>query len=94
MMGRNGHTRAVPAHLKRPTLRAAVIACLACFAAIGPDDGAAAEKLRVGVNLTTIETVPIYLAAEGLDVELTGGAIPSLTDGKVDVVPMPRHRPS
>jgi sulfonate transport system substrate-binding protein len=86
MMGRSGHTRAVPAYLKRPTLRAAVIACLACFATIGLDGGAAAEKLRVGVNLTTIETVPIYLAAEGLDVELTGGAIPTLTDGKVDVV--------
>jgi hypothetical protein len=48
--------------------------------------GIAAEKLRVGVNLTTIETVPIYLAAEGLDVALAGGAIPALTGGKVDVV--------
>ncbi len=25
----------------------------------------AAEKLRVGINLTTIETLPIYLAADG-----------------------------
>jgi sulfonate transport system substrate-binding protein len=48
--------------------------------------GIPAEKLRVGVNLTTIETVPIYLAAEGLDVALAGGAIPALTGGKVDVV--------
>jgi sulfonate transport system substrate-binding protein len=48
--------------------------------------GIAAEKLRVGVNLTTIETVPIYLAAEGLDVALAGGAIPALTGGKVDLV--------
>jgi sulfonate transport system substrate-binding protein len=48
--------------------------------------GIAAEKLRVGVNLTTIETVPIYLAADGLDVAITGGAIPTLTEGKVDVV--------
>jgi sulfonate transport system substrate-binding protein len=48
--------------------------------------GIAAQKLRVGVNLTTIETVPIYLAADGLDVALSGGAIPALTEGKVDVV--------
>jgi sulfonate transport system substrate-binding protein len=86
MMGRSGHIGAVATYLKRPALRAAAIACIGWGFVIGPNDGAAAEKLRVGVNLTTIETVPIYLAAEGLDVELTGGAIPSLTDGKVDVV--------
>ena len=52
-----------------------------------PRDGAAAEKLRVGVNLTTIETLPIYLAAEGRDdIALTGGALPTLTEGKVDAV--------
>src|SRR3954451_2292886 len=52
-------------------------------------NSAAAEKLRVGINLTTIETLPIYLAAEGPlagALELTGGAIPALTEGKVDTV--------
>jgi NitT/TauT family transport system substrate-binding protein len=50
---------------------------------------AAAERLRVGINLTTIETLPIYLAAEGPlrdAIALTGGAIPLLTEGKVDTV--------
>ena len=50
-------------------------------------NSAAAEKLRVGINLTTIETLPIYLAAEGPSaeaIELTGGAIPLLTAGKAD----------
>jgi NitT/TauT family transport system substrate-binding protein len=47
---------------------------------------AGAEKLRVGINLTTIETLPIYLVErEGPGtIELSGGAIPSLTAGKVD----------
>lgn len=52
-------------------------------------NGAIAEKLRVGVNLTTIETLPIYLVERepaGEGIELSGGAIPSLTAGKVDVV--------
>ena len=45
----------------------------------------AAEKLRVGINLTTIETLPIYLAADGNSaVELSGGGIPSVTEGKAD----------
>ncbi len=45
----------------------------------------AAEKLRVGINLTTIETLPIYLAADGKGaVELSGGGIPSVTEGKAD----------
>jgi NitT/TauT family transport system substrate-binding protein len=60
----------------------------ALFAAIAlAHDCAAAEKLRVGINLTTIETLPIYLAADGPAgeaIELTGGAIPALTSGKVD----------
>jgi NitT/TauT family transport system substrate-binding protein len=45
-----------------------------------------ADKLRIGVNLTTIETLPIYVAADtaGDAVELTGGAIPALTAGKVE----------
>jgi sulfonate transport system substrate-binding protein len=49
--------------------------------------GAAAERLRIGINLTTIETLPIYLAADGPageGIELMGGAIPALTSGKVD----------
>jgi sulfonate transport system substrate-binding protein len=61
------------------------------FAAVlsSSPNGAAAEKLRVGINVTTIETLPIYLAAEGPlagALELTGGAIPLLTEGKVDTV--------
>lgn len=46
----------------------------------------AADKLRVGINLTTIETLPIYIAVDGVadEVELAGGGIPSLTDGKAD----------
>jgi NitT/TauT family transport system substrate-binding protein len=52
-------------------------------------NSAAADKLRVGINVTTIETVPIYLAAEGPlagAITLTGGAMPLLTEGKVDTV--------
>jgi NitT/TauT family transport system substrate-binding protein len=50
-------------------------------------ESAAAEKLRIGINLTTIETLPIYLAADGRDaIELSGGALPALTEGKVDAV--------
>jgi NitT/TauT family transport system substrate-binding protein len=67
-------------------MRAVAIGCIAGWAIAGLPNSAAAEKLRVGVNVTTIETVPIYLAAADLDVELTGGAIPALTEGKVDVV--------
>jgi NitT/TauT family transport system substrate-binding protein len=72
--------------IARIAMRAVALACIASWAITFLQDGAAAERLRVGVNLTTIETVPIYLAADGLDVELTGGAIPTLTEGKVDVV--------
>jgi len=66
-----------------------LIVALACIGAgaITSRDSAAAEKLRVGINLTTIETLPIYLAADGRDaIELIEGAIPALTAGKVDVV--------
>jgi len=66
---------------------AAASACMVGLFAF--PNGAVAEKLRVGVNLTTIETLPIYLvekdAAAG-GIELSGGAIPSLTAGNVDVV--------
>ena len=51
-------------------------------------NGAVAGKLRVGINLTTIETLPIYLVETepaGAAIELSGGAIPSLTAGNVDV---------
>jgi sulfonate transport system substrate-binding protein len=65
----------------------AAMVCVTAAAITGPGDSATAEKLRVGVNLTTIETLPIYLAADGGDaIELTGGALPSLTEGKVDAV--------
>jgi sulfonate transport system substrate-binding protein len=64
------------------------IGCV-CDSIMGPTRTSAAEKLRVGINLTTIETLPIYLAADspaGGAIELSGGAIPALTAGKVDVV--------
>lgn len=59
------------------------LACV-CGSAIATP-GAAAEKLRVGINLTTIETLPIYLAADE-GIALTGGALPLLTEGKADAV--------
>jgi sulfonate transport system substrate-binding protein len=87
MLGRTiGRVKAVEQHFKRHVLHIAAFACIAGGAIFGLHDDAAAQKLRVGVNLTTIETVPIYLAVDGLDVALTGGAIPALTEGKVDVV--------
>ncbi|MBO0751255.1 MAG: ABC transporter substrate-binding protein [Bradyrhizobiaceae bacterium] len=49
---------------------------------------AAAAKLRVGVNLTTIETLPIYLVERegaGAGIAISGGNIPALTAGAVDV---------
>jgi sulfonate transport system substrate-binding protein len=62
-----------------------IAACLFAIAAAAAQPAWAAEKLRVGINLTTIETLPIYLAAEGNSaVELSGGAIPSVTEGKAD----------
>ena len=51
-------------------------------------NGAVAGKLRVGINLTTIETLPIYLVETepaGAAIELSGGAIPALIAGNVDV---------
>jgi NitT/TauT family transport system substrate-binding protein len=72
---------------RRLLLRMAAVACVAGGVMASTRDGAAAEKLRVGVNLTTIETLPIYLAAEARnDIALTGGALPTLTEGKVDAV--------
>jgi NitT/TauT family transport system substrate-binding protein len=66
---------------------AAACACMGWLLVVA--NGAVAEKLRVGVNLTTIETLPIYLVERepaGKGIELSGGAIPSLTAGNVDVV--------
>jgi sulfonate transport system substrate-binding protein len=63
------------------------VACACVGSLLVAANGAAAEKLRVGVNLTTVETLPIYLvekAPEGEGIELSGGAIPALTAGKVD----------
>jgi sulfonate transport system substrate-binding protein len=77
-------------HSKSRTGRLAIIAatCACLGSLLLAPNGASAEKLRVGVNLTTIETLPIYLVENELGdgVELSGGAIPSLTAGKVDVV--------
>jgi sulfonate transport system substrate-binding protein len=72
--------------LRPPAILAATCASavLLAFATLA----AAAEKLRVGVNLTTIETLPIYLAAnepDGAGVAISGGNIPALTAGAVDV---------
>lgn len=64
------------------------IACVCKSLIMGPAGSAGAEKLRVGINLTTIESLPIYIAADGPSgdaIELSGGAIPSLAAGKVDV---------
>jgi NitT/TauT family transport system substrate-binding protein len=49
---------------------------------------ATADKLRVGVNLTTIETLPIWLAEKGpagAGITVSGGNIGSLTAGTADV---------
>ena len=62
-----------------------IAASLFAIAVVAAQPAWAAEKLRVGINLTTIETLPIYLAADGNSaVELSGGAIPSVTEGKAD----------
>jgi NitT/TauT family transport system substrate-binding protein len=80
-------TMAIARSCERKALRIAAVACVVATAITVPRDAATAEKLRVGVNLTTIETLPIYLAAEGRDdIALTGGALPTLTEGKVDAV--------
>lgn len=74
------------ARMRRVSIIAAVCACIGLLAI--PIE-ARAEKLRVGINLTTIETLPIYLVEReraGEGIELSGGAIPALTAGKVDVV--------
>jgi NitT/TauT family transport system substrate-binding protein len=78
-------TMAFARNCGRKLLRTAAIAGVVGVAITATGAGATAEKLRVGINLTTIETLPIYLAAERGDaIELTGGALPTLTEGKVD----------
>jgi sulfonate transport system substrate-binding protein len=80
--------RCIKTAARRLLLKFVAAGTLAAVLSTSPDS-AAADKLRVGVNVTTIETVPIYLAAEGPlrdAITLTGGAIPLLTEGKVDTV--------
>jgi ABC-type nitrate/sulfonate/bicarbonate transport system substrate-binding protein len=72
-------------YLSRNLWFAVAMACVCGSAIAIPQKAAAAEKLRVGINLTTIETLPIYLAADE-GIELTGGALPLLTAGKADAV--------
>jgi sulfonate transport system substrate-binding protein len=65
---------------------AAACACLGWL--LVASSCAAAEKLRVGVNLTTIETLPIYLVEKeraGEYIALSGGNILSLAAGSADV---------
>src|SRR5258708_17007053 len=66
---------------------AAACACTGWLLAAA--NGAVAEKLRVGVNLRTSEPWPIYVVERdpaGAGIGLSGGAIPALTAGNVDVV--------
>ncbi len=68
------------------TFAAAACAC-AGWLLVAPN-GAIAEKLKVGINLTTIETLPIYLVEKepaGDGVALSGGNILSLIAGNADV---------
>src|SRR5579871_1314942 len=70
-----------------PVSSVAVI-CAGLVSLFAVSNGSAAEKLRVGVNLTTIETLPIYLVESepaGEGIALSGGNIPALTAGSVDV---------
>jgi NitT/TauT family transport system substrate-binding protein len=64
------------------------ITCVCVGGLLLSPNGAVAEKLKVGVNLTTIETLPIYLVEKepaGDGVALSGGNIPSVTAGTADV---------
>jgi sulfonate transport system substrate-binding protein len=78
------HNRTPPLHPPSTVAAAAACAVLLVVAATA----AAAEKLRVGVNLTTIETLPVYLVENepaGAGIAISGGNIPALTAGAVDV---------
>jgi sulfonate transport system substrate-binding protein len=67
---------------------AVAAACLGVGSLLAAPDVAAAQKLRVGVNLTTIETLPIWLLEKepiAGSIMISGGNIPSLTAGSADV---------
>jgi NitT/TauT family transport system substrate-binding protein len=75
---------------KRRTSPVSIVAAVwACVGGLFVAPGASvAEKLRVGVNLTTIETLPIYLVEKeraGRDIALSGGNILSLAAASADV---------
>jgi NitT/TauT family transport system substrate-binding protein len=62
-------------------------ACLVASAVLvkGQDDGA--RRLRFAVNMTTIESAPVFLAAEGpsgAGIVVTSGGIPLLVSGGAD----------
>lgn len=67
---------------------AAAGAALVTGVIVGAAPAPGADTLRVGVNLTTIETLPVWLAAagpEGGRLTVSGGGIPALLTGAVDV---------
>jgi sulfonate transport system substrate-binding protein len=77
-----------PATTSRGLLSVAAAACACIGVLLAAPTSASADKLRVGVNLTTIETLPIWLVErepEGSAIAISGGNIPSLTAGHVDV---------
>jgi NitT/TauT family transport system substrate-binding protein len=79
------------AHERAIRIRPASIIAAACLGLawlLAVPDGAAAQKLRVGVNLMTIETLPIWLIEKeplGASIVISGGGIPVLTAGAADV---------
>jgi ABC-type nitrate/sulfonate/bicarbonate transport system substrate-binding protein len=79
------------AHERANRMRLVSVIAAACFSIswlLAAPDGASAQKLRVGVNLTTIETLPIWLIEKepaGDGIVISGGNIPSLTAGVADV---------
>jgi NitT/TauT family transport system substrate-binding protein len=76
------------AHKRKAPAIAIVASALASMAFLLAALAGAAEKLRVGVNLTTIETLPIWLVEKqpaGAGIAISSGNIPSLTAGAADV---------
>jgi ABC-type nitrate/sulfonate/bicarbonate transport system substrate-binding protein len=70
------------------TLRAAVaVAALACAAALAAQTTRPVPPLVAAVNMTTIESAPVFAAAEELGgaVRVVSGGIPLLTSGEADV---------
>ena len=54
----------------------------------GPQSAAANPSVRLAVNMTTVESAPVFLAAREsptLRIDLTGGGIPLLFDGAADL---------